>query len=205
MIKPVTGFSLFNQLQGSCVLAIVRGPTPPETVRLCRRAWDLGVLVVEVPIRAEDDLASLAEAVAVGRAEGRPVGAGTVTSLELLQQVADLGSAFTVAPGLDERVATASLEMGLPHLPGVATATEIQQALGLGLRWQKAFPAVALGPQWFGAMRTPFPQVRFVATGGITTGNARSFLSAGAAAASLGSAFADSSDEAILALTTNNH
>lgn len=192
--------SLFDELENSSVLAILGGSGPAETVELCRRAWALGIVLVEVPIRANGDLASLAEAVAAGRAERHPVGAGTVTSLGLLQQVADLGAAFTVAPGLDQEIAGTSLELGLPHLPGVATATEIQQALRLGLRWQKAFPAVAMGPEWFGAMRGPFRQVRFVATGGITTGNARDFLDAGATAVSLGSAFADSPGEEIRAL-----
>ena len=97
--------------------------------------------------------------------------------------------------GLDRRIS-----LGLDHLPGVATATEIQRALALGLRWQKAFPATVLGPEWFAAMRAPFPMARFVATGGITTNNARSYLDAGAAAISLGTAFADSPDEEIRAL-----
>jgi 2-dehydro-3-deoxyphosphogluconate aldolase/(4S)-4-hydroxy-2-oxoglutarate aldolase len=192
--------ALFDELKTGSVLAILGGSSPAETVGLCRRAWALGVVLVEVPIRADGDLASLAEAVDAGRADRHPVGAGTVTSLGLLQQVADLGTAFTVAPGLDQEIAAASLGLGLPHLPGVATGTEIQQALRLGLRWQKAFPAVALGPEWFGAMRAPFRQARFVATGGITTGNARDFLDAGAAAVSLGSSFADSPGDEIRAL-----
>jgi len=143
---------------------------------VCRQAWTLGVTMVEVPIRGEGDLALLAAAVVAGRAEHHVVGAGTVTSLELVRQVADLGAAFTVAPGLHERVAEASMSLGLDHLPGAATATEIQRALALGLRWQKAFPATVLGPGWFAAMRAPFPMARFVATGGITTANARSYL-----------------------------
>jgi 2-dehydro-3-deoxyphosphogluconate aldolase / (4S)-4-hydroxy-2-oxoglutarate aldolase len=191
--------SHFDELSAATVLAILRG-TDPGTVRVCRQAWTLSVTMVEVPIRGEGDLALLAAAVAAGRAEHHVVGAGTVTSLELVRQVADLGAAFTVAPGLDERVAEASMSLGLGHLPGVATATEIQRALALGLRWQKAFPATVLGPGWFAAMRAPFPMVRFVATGGITTKNARSYLRAGAAAISLGSAFARSPDEEIRAL-----
>jgi NAD(P)H-dependent flavin oxidoreductase YrpB (nitropropane dioxygenase family) len=73
---------------------------------------------------------------------------------------------------------------------------------GQGLRRQKAFPATVLGPEWFAAMHAPFPMARFVATGGITTKNARSYLDAGAAAISLGSAFAHSPDEEIRALVT---
>jgi Entner-Doudoroff aldolase len=192
---------LFDQLERTRVLAILRGPTAAETVRWCERAWSLGVTLVEVPIRADGDLDLLAAAVDAGRRTGHPVGAGTVVSAELARQVAELGAAFTVAPGLDEEVAAASTDLGLAHLPGVATATEIQRALRLGLPWQKAFPASVLGPAWFTAQREPFRTVKFVATGGVSTENAASFLQAGAAAVSLGSAFAHSPDEAIRALS----
>jgi 2-dehydro-3-deoxyphosphogluconate aldolase/(4S)-4-hydroxy-2-oxoglutarate aldolase len=191
---------LFDQLEPSRVLAILRGPTAAETVRWCERAWSLGVTLVEVPIRADGDLELLAAAVEAGRRTGHPVGAGTIVSPELTRQVADLGAAFTVAPGLDEEVAAVSLELGMAHLPGVATASEIQRALRLGLVWQKAFPASSLGPGWFSAQREPFRSVKFVATGGVSTENAASFLKAGAAAVSLGSAFARSPDEDIRAL-----
>jgi 2-dehydro-3-deoxyphosphogluconate aldolase/(4S)-4-hydroxy-2-oxoglutarate aldolase len=70
----------------------------------------------------------------------------------------------------------------MAHLPGVATATDVRRALRLGLSWQKAFPATSLGPGWFTALREPFRTVRFVATGGITAGNAAVFLKAGASA-----------------------
>ena len=192
---------LFGELEQTRVLAILHGATPAETVRWCERAWSLGVTLVEVPIRADGDLDLLAAAVEAGRRAGHPVGAGTITSPELARQVAGLGAAFTVAPGLDEEVAAASAELGLTHLPGVATATEIQRALRLGLPWQKAFPASSLGPAWFTAQLEPFRTVKFVATGGVNAGNAADFLKAGAAAVSLGGAFARSSDEDIRALT----
>ena len=195
---------LFDELEQTRVLAILHGASPAETVRWCERAWSLGVTLVEVPIRADGDLDLLAAAAQAGRRTGHPVGAGTITSPELARQVASLGAAFTVAPGLDEEVAAASAELGLAHLPGVATATEIQRALRLGLPWQKAFPAASLGPGWFTAQREPFRQVKFVATGGVSTDNAATYLKAGAAAVSLGSAFARSPDEDIRALTGNS-
>lgn len=80
---------------------------------------------------------------------------------------------------------------GIPILPGVATASEIQLALRLGLTWVKAFPAAWLGPQWFTLMRGPFPQVDFVATGGLDADNARDFLSAGVRVIAVGSALED--------------
>jgi Entner-Doudoroff aldolase len=179
-----------RQLGPTRVLAILRGHGPERTLELCRQAWRAGIALVEIPVQSADDLVALGDAVIAGREHERLVGAGTVTSVELVRQVADAGAAFTVAPGLDDDVAAASGALGLPHLPGVATATEIHRAVRLGHMWQKAFPAVALGSAWFSAMRGPFPQVRLVATGGIDLGNADAFLDAGAAAVSLGSAFA---------------
>jgi Entner-Doudoroff aldolase len=113
-----------------------------------------------------------------------------------------LGAVFTVSPGFDEEVAAYSLENGLPHLPGVATATEIQAALRQGFGWLKAFPAAELGPAWFRAMCGPFPRVRFVATGGITPDSFQTYLDAGAAAVSFGSAVESLSREVVADLGT---
>jgi 2-dehydro-3-deoxyphosphogluconate aldolase / (4S)-4-hydroxy-2-oxoglutarate aldolase len=189
------GFDAY--FENAKVMVILRGLGVPRTVGLCRRAWELGVTVVEIPIQDERDLDALGAAAADARRDGRPVGAGTITTVDLVHQVAETRAAFTVAPGLDEVVAEASAHRGLPHLPGVATASEVHRALQLGLRWQKVFPAAQLGSSWITAMRVPFPAVRFVATGGIGTSNSAEFLQAGAAAVSLGSAFADSADDDI--------
>jgi 2-dehydro-3-deoxyphosphogluconate aldolase/(4S)-4-hydroxy-2-oxoglutarate aldolase len=95
-------------------------------------------------------------------------------------------------------VLAASLAAGLPHLPGVGTATEVQQAYRAGCRWLKAFPAAALGPAWLSALHGPFPDVRFVATGGLTVADAPTFLAAGARVVALGAALADPAQRAQL-------
>jgi Entner-Doudoroff aldolase len=181
------------------VMVILRG-TGAATVGLCEQAWSAGVELVEVPVQGENDLVALRAAVAAGASIGRPVGAGTVVTAELVEAVTEAGAAFTVAPGLDPIVAAASLARGLPHLPGVATATDVHNAQRLDLPWQKAFPASVLGTAWIRALLGPFPVVRFVATGGIDVDNARDFLNAGCRAVSLGSSFADAPIEAVRSL-----
>ncbi|KTS12803.1 bifunctional 4-hydroxy-2-oxoglutarate aldolase/2-dehydro-3-deoxy-phosphogluconate aldolase [Microbacterium testaceum] len=181
-------------LQPSRLMVILRGHAPDETVELCRAAKAAGAGLVEVPLGGEAASEALRAAVRWGAEAGICVGAGTVTSTERLGQAAEAGAAFTVAPGFDARVAEHSESLGLPHLPGVATPSEIQHARRAGYLWLKAFPAAALGPAWFSAIRQPFPEVKLVATGGINAGNAGSFLDAGASAVSLGSSFADSDD-----------
>ncbi|MCG5455423.1 bifunctional 4-hydroxy-2-oxoglutarate aldolase/2-dehydro-3-deoxy-phosphogluconate aldolase [Micromonospora sp. PSH03] len=176
---------------GARVMAILRGLPVAETVRLAERAWDLGIDVVEVPVATADAVPALRAAVEAGAERDRIVGAGTVLDVEQVAAAADAGARFTVAPGLDLAVADAAAARGLPHLPGVATPTEAQQALRHGLTWLKAFPAIALGPAWFKAVAGPLPQLRFVATGGLDAGNAGAFLQAGVRVVAVGSALSD--------------
>ncbi|MZD05309.1 2-dehydro-3-deoxyphosphogluconate aldolase [Streptomyces sp. SID5785] len=176
---------------GVPVMAILRGLPADRTVELAVQAWDLGISCVEVPVQDEEAGRVLAAVVAAGAERGKPVGAGTVTTRERLERAVAAGAAFTVAPGFDADVARACRDAGLPHLPGVATATDVQAARALGLDWLKAFPASVLGPGWFRAMRGPFPEVPFVATGGIDAGNAAEYLAAGARVVAVGSALED--------------
>lgn len=105
-------------------MAILRGHTPDEAVYLAHRAWDVGVALVEVTIQSADAVPVLRAVIAAGVERGRPVGAGTVTLPQQVALVAEAGGAFTVAPGFDDEVARDCAAAGLPHLPGVATATE---------------------------------------------------------------------------------
>jgi len=173
-------------------MAIFRGADEEAVAVLSRRAWTAGLVLVEVPLQSPQSERALRTAVAEATrySAWAGVGAGTITSVELVEKAGAAGAAFTVAPGFDPEVLTRSLELGMPHLPGVATPTEVQSAMKIGARWLKAFPADALGEAWFSGMRAPFPTVRFLATGGVTGENALRFLDAGAAAVSFGSSFA---------------
>ncbi|MGO2092783.1 bifunctional 4-hydroxy-2-oxoglutarate aldolase/2-dehydro-3-deoxy-phosphogluconate aldolase [Microbacterium gubbeenense] len=187
-----TGSDWFDQIfTKQPIMAILRGYSPEETVRISRLAWEAGIDAVEVPVQSPDAFEALEAAVEAGKAEDKPVGAGTVISLDQVREVARVGGAFTVAPGFDREIAVASERAGLPHLPGVATGSDVQAALKIGIYWQKAFPASVLGKEWFAAMHGPFPQVKFAATGGIGMKNAAEYLRAGAGALSFGSALDD--------------
>ena len=181
----------FDTLLAGPVMAVLRGLPPEETVRIARTAWQLGVAAVEVPIGRPEQVPALAAAVAAGRAEGRGVGAGTVLTVEQVAAARVAGAVFTVSPGFDPDVLRASLAADMPHLPGVATPTELHRAVAAGCGWVKVFPASALGPSWFRDIRGPFPDVRLVATGGITAATAADFLRAGADVVGVGSALSD--------------
>lgn len=180
---------MFDELlAGQEVVVILRGQAPDRTLAMAETVWDAGAGVIEVPVQDAAAVAALDVTAAAGRRRGQPVGAGTVLTPGQVRQAKAAGAAFTVAPGFDAEVLTASIKAGLPHLPGVATPTEVQRAVAAGCRWMKAFPASVLGTAWFREMRGPFPGVSFVATGGITAGTASGFLEAGARAVGVGSA-----------------
>jgi 2-dehydro-3-deoxyphosphogluconate aldolase/(4S)-4-hydroxy-2-oxoglutarate aldolase len=173
------------------LMAILRGFGVERSLALAKHAWSLGIKVVEVPVQSAEDLEALRVVARAGAERGLSVGAGTVLDPDAVEVVAAAGARFTVSPGLDERVVAASVERGVPPLPGVATASEVQRALAIGLTWLKAFPASVLGPGWFAAMAGPFPAARFVATGGMTASTARTYLKAGARVIAVGAALTD--------------
>ncbi|MFI5952519.1 bifunctional 4-hydroxy-2-oxoglutarate aldolase/2-dehydro-3-deoxy-phosphogluconate aldolase [Cryptosporangium sp. NPDC051539] len=173
------------------IMAILRGLPADETVALAERLWDAGVTALEVPISRPGAVDALRATVDAADRRGLVVGAGTVTTPDLARTAAEAGARYTVAPGLDLTVLAASLHAGLPHLPGVGTASEVQRATAAGCRWVKAFPAGPLGPGWASALHGPFPDVQIVATGGLTPADVPTYLENGAAVVALGSALAD--------------
>ena len=184
--------SSFDEMFGEHrVMAVLRGHSPDETVDLATRVWDLGIEIVEVPIGDRDQVPSLVAAARAAAERGLCVGAGAVVSVEQVWVAAEAGAGYTVAPGLDLDVLAASLAGDMPHLPGVATATEAQRARAAGCGWVKGFPAVSLGPSWFSAMRAAFPDLAYLAVGGVSAPNASAFLAAGARMVAVDAALSD--------------
>ena len=97
------------------------------------------------------------------------VGAGTVLSKEQADRAIDAGAAFLVAPGTNPEVIDHCLLRSVPIVPGVATPSEIEEAMSFGLTALKFFPAENLGGvSMLKALAGPYAGVRFVPTGGIT-------------------------------------
>lgn len=106
------------------------------------------------------------------------IGAGTVINAEQCRAALKAGAKFIVSPGLSISVAEVCRENGVPYYPGCVTPTEIMQALELGITTVKFFPAnIYGGLKALKALSAPFPQVRFIPTGGVDRGNIDEFLS----------------------------
>ncbi len=135
---------------------------------------DGGVSAIEVTLRTS------AGWDAIERLGGRSdvvVGAGTVLTPGDARRAVDLGSAFVVSPGLDPAVVEETLAAGALPLPGIATPTELQRALQLGLTALKLFPAEPLGGvAMLKALAGPFADVSFMPSGGVTPALLESYL-----------------------------
>ena len=105
------------------------------------------------------------------------IGAGTVINKEQAEKAYNAGAKFIVSPGLSEEVALFCKEKGITYYPGCVTPTEIMKAISLGINVIKFFPAnVYGGLKAIKALAGPFPQVKFLPTGGVDLTNLKEFL-----------------------------
>ena len=105
------------------------------------------------------------------------IGAGTVINAEQCEAALKAGAQFIVSPGLSVAVAKICKEKNIPYYPGCVTPTEIMQALELGITVVKFFPAnVYGGLKAMKALAAPFPQIKFIPTGGVNRENIDEFL-----------------------------
>lgn len=118
------------------------------------------------------------------------IGAGTVINAEQCEAALKAGAQFIVSPGLSVSVAEICKERNIPYYPGCVTPTEIMQALELGITTVKFFPAnIYGGLKALKALSAPFPQVKFIPTGGVDRSNIDEFLAFDKIAAIGGSFF----------------
>lgn len=146
-----------------------------HAVPLARALVEGGVRVLEVTLRTPVALAGI-EAIA-REVPQAIVGAGTIRSAADARAARAAGSVFGVSPGYTDAVGRACREIGLPLLPGVATASEAMAAQGDGYTFLKFFPASAAGGvTMLKALAGPFPDLWFCPTGGLTPQSAPEYL-----------------------------
>ena len=146
-----------------------------DAVPMAQALVDGGVKVLEITLRTPVALKCM-EAIAKS-VPGAIVGAGTIRTVVDAQAARDVGCVFGVSPGYTGEIGRYCRNIGLPLLPGVATASEVMEANADGHGFLKFFPATAAGGiPMLKALAGPFPDVAFCPTGGITVETAPQFL-----------------------------
>jgi 2-dehydro-3-deoxyphosphogluconate aldolase / (4S)-4-hydroxy-2-oxoglutarate aldolase len=181
---------LLGELHRSRLVAVIRSKTSEEALATAAAAADAGVQFVEVTFSvpgAPKVIETLAK---------RPelyIGAGTVLSREQAQEAIAAGAQFVVAPSLELGLIPICHEAGIPCFPGAATPTEIISAARAGADLVKIFPADCLGGAYFiRQMSGPFPEIRFMVSGGVSSDNVKEYVQAGVTGICLGSAYLSS-------------
>ncbi len=115
------------------------------------------------------------------------IGGGTIVDIQMAQRCLDAGAKFLTSPGLDIHVVEFAVKHNVVVFPGAMTPSEIMAAGKAGADFVKVFPCSLLGgPICIRALKSPFPQIRLIASGGVTQTNTAEFILAGAAAVGIG-------------------
>ncbi|MEY2689662.1 MAG: hypothetical protein RL375_3861 [Pseudomonadota bacterium] len=147
-----------------------------DAVPLARALVAGGVRVLEVTLRTP--VAMDAMRAIMAQVPEAIVGAGTVRTVDDARAVHAIGCRFAVSPGYTPDIGRVCREIGLPLLPGVSTASEVMMANADGYRFLKLFPASAVGgANLLKAFASPFHDVAFCPTGGISYETAPQYLS----------------------------
>ena len=170
--------NMIETLGAAGIIPVIVIDKVEQAVPLAKALVKGGLPVLEVTFRTS----AAADAIAAIRKEvpEAVVGAGTILTVEMLKAAKAAGAVFGVAPGFDPAIVAAAKSEGLPFCPGIATASELSQALTAGCRMVKFFPAEAAGgvkmiKNFLGAFR--FTGVRFMPTGGVNAANVSDYLS----------------------------
>lgn len=173
------------------IIAIVRGAEEDKALKIAQALHAGGIRLVEITFNQKnpDSFVHTANAIRmINDTLGADVmvGAGTVTSVPLVEMAAEAGAKYIISPDTDEAVIRRTIELGLVSLPGAYTASEAKRAHNAGADFVKLFPCIDNAPAYLKALCAPLNHIRFLAVGGVNAANCGDFLKAGAVGVGVG-------------------
>lgn len=172
------------------IIGILRGYGRDETTGILDAYGAAGLSAIEITLNTPKALDIINEQVS-RYGVNLKIGAGTVCSLNDLENALDAGAGFIVTPVLDISIIQRCREIGVPVFPGAFTPTEIFRAWEAGASMVKLFPADQLGPAYVKQILAPLDSIKLLPTGGIGLNNMESYQQAGASGFGLGSSLFD--------------
>jgi len=167
------------------IIPAIRLSSANDALFAVKAVAECGIPIAEITMTVPGAIELIAEIV-----RDRPeliVGAGTVVNTETARRCLDAGAMFLSSPGLDLEVVEFAVKQNVVVLPGALTPSEIMAAWKAGADMVKVFPCSRLGgASYINALKSPFPHIPLIASGGVTQGNIADFILAGAAAVGIG-------------------
>jgi 2-dehydro-3-deoxyphosphogluconate aldolase/(4S)-4-hydroxy-2-oxoglutarate aldolase len=182
----------WKSIKEAGIIPTIRTDDPEKGVHAAQAILVGGIPIIEVSLAVPGALRTL-EAVAKALGKDMIVGAGSVIVPDMVRAAVDHGAVFIVTPGLS----VAAIELGrllnTLVLAGALTPTEVQTAFIAGENKVKLFPVdVDAGPRVVRALRAEYPEVEFIASGGVHLDTCAEYIHSGAVAVGIGAAIADS-------------
>lgn len=169
------------------VVAVLRYLKPSEAVAIAQALYQAGIRVMEVPLNSPDPFVSI-DLIRQELGDRIALGAGTVLTAEEVDQLAETGGEIAVSPHVSTSVIRRAVERNITPMPGFGTVTEAFTAWQAGAKYLKLFPASAYGGSYIKALGAVLPSDSILlAFGGVSVGNAREMLAAGAKGVGTGS------------------
>ena len=169
------------------IIAILRGIKPNEVLEVAHTIVNAGITQIEVPMNSPSVFDSIK--LLHNEFDGHiQIGAGTVTNIEQVEILSDIGVDFIVSPNFDSKVVEATKKADMLSYPGVITPTECFSALNCGADGLKLFPASLLGEANLISLKALLPAgIPLYMVGGVGPENFSSWFSAGATGFGIGS------------------
>lgn len=173
------------------IIAIVRGVYGEDCLNLAKALYEGGIKLLEVTFdqskpEALNKTSDTVKLLVDELGDKMAFGAGTVTSIEMVELAKNAGAQFIVSPNTNEKVIRATVEADMVSMPGAMTATEVLNAHEYGADFVKLFPVGNLGTSYVKALCAPINHVRMLAVGGVNEKNTKDFLDAGAVGVGVG-------------------
>ena len=178
---------LLRELQGHRLVAVIRSKTAELALETGQAAANAGLKFVEITYSVPGAVEVIRN---LTQRTDLHVGAGTVLSKQQAKEAVKGGAEFIVAPSLELELIPICHEANVPCFPGAATPTEILAAMRAGADLVKIFPAdLAGGPDFIRQMQGPFPEARFMVSGGVSLANIQEYVRVGITGICLGSSY----------------
>jgi 2-dehydro-3-deoxyphosphogluconate aldolase/(4S)-4-hydroxy-2-oxoglutarate aldolase len=181
----VTKATVRSAIEQIGIVPAIRVHSAEDALFAAEAVADSGIPIAEVTMTTPGALDVISELVRT-----RPeliVGAGTVIDIETARRCLDAGAKFLTSPGLDVQVVEFAVKNDVVIFPGALTPSEIMGAWKAGADFVKVFPCAVLGgASYIKALKSPFPNIPLIASGGVTQGNVADFILAGATGVGIG-------------------
>lgn len=166
------------------IIVIIRGVAVNDCIPLADALYEGGIRLLEFTFdqKNSDSFRNTAESIKIvsEKYDGKMyVGAGTVTTPELVDIASSAGAKFIISPDTNVDVIKRTVDRGLVSIPGALTPTEILTAHRAGADFVKLFPIDVMGTSYVKSVCAPINHVRFLGVGGINENNAAEFIKAG--------------------------